>query len=132
MVKTEMIQREVLPKQTTGQLKDFSLTYSYYNDKRQYQETAVRMVGYSLGDVKERLQEVLGGREITILTHNSGDVLHGFTRPAVRRLIKSNIGWYNAENATADRQVKRDTMIANRSAKITTPLDENRRGRHII
>ena len=127
-----MTHREVLPKQTTGQTKDFSLTYSYYNDKRQYQETAVRMVGYSLGDVKERLQEVLGGREITILTHNSGDVIHGFTRAVVRRVIKSNLPWYQDELKSSDRQVKIDKMIANRSAKITTPLDENRRGRHII
>jgi len=121
MIKTEMSYEEV--REQINDPKYFNITYSYHDRKGRYDERTVKLVGYSLGDCKEHLQTFIGGREITILTHNSGEAIHNFTRPVVRSLIKKNYKWYDAELRHAAAQVKQDLISAKRATKIDRSLD---------
>ena len=123
MVKTEMYHKEVKQFET-NEPKHFSISYSFHNSKGEYQERSVKLVAFSLGDAKERIQASIGERECTIMTHDSGQPIHGFTQPVVRLLIKRNLPWYKQELAQSALVEKRDKMLSAQSAKITIGVEQ--------
>ena len=114
---------EKQPEVITNQMRFFRITYSFYDRKNQYQEKMLQMIGLSLADCQGEIQKSVGGREVNILSHNSGRPINFISQSVLRILLSKNLNWYNAEKAQADRQVKIDKMKAGQAAKIEKALD---------
>ena len=132
MIKTDMIVNALPEYKKTNDPRYFTITYNYYNDKRQYIQTTAKMIALSFNDATNRLSEVLGGRTINVETHDNGGDIHGVTPAVMRRYYKKNKPWLIAEERQAERQVKQDTAAAKRSAKLTVGAEVAKRLRHII
>ena len=133
MIKTDMV-GNTLPEDTTNtnEARYFSVTYNYYNDKRQNIQTTAKMIGLSFNDVTNRLSEVLGGRNIDVETHDNGGDIHGVTPAVMRLYYKKNKTWLVAEEKQAEKQSRQDTAAAKRSAKLTVGAEVAKRLKHII
>ena len=58
---------EVIKTPITNQMRFFRITYSFYNNKNQYQERSLQMIGLSLADCQGEIQKSVGWREVNIL-----------------------------------------------------------------
>ncbi len=114
---------EVRQEPLQNQMRWFNLTYSFYNNKGQYQEKTLQGVFLSLGDAVGEIQKSVGGREVNILSHNSGRPINFISQSVLRILIKKNLKWYEIEKKQANRQVKIDKMHAKKSAGIDRAVD---------
>ena len=63
---------EIRQEPVQNQMRWFNLTYSFYNNKGQYQEKMLQGVFLSLGDAVGEISKSVGNREVNILSHNSG------------------------------------------------------------
>ena len=114
---------QVIKQPIQNQMRWFNLTYSFYNNKGQYQEKMLQGVFLSLGDAVGEISKSVGNREVNILSHNSGRPINFISQTVLRILINKNLKWYNAEKLEADRQVKIDKMHARKSAGIDRAVD---------
>ncbi len=114
---------EKQPEVITNQMRFFRITYSFYDSKNQYKEKMLQMIGLSLADCQGEIQKSVGGREVNILSHNSGRPINFISQSVLRILINKNLNWYTAEKSAADRQQKIDLIKAKKAVKIDRALD---------